>query len=45
MISDEQYKRDMLELKFENRLQTLAILVFFFFGIATLSDISKKIKK
>jgi len=41
----EQMKRDNQELLWENRIQTLAVLVAFFFGIVTLRDISKKLGK
>jgi hypothetical protein len=44
MVSDEQYKKDMAELKFENRVQTLAVLVLFFFGVSQLSDLKNKLK-
>ncbi len=37
-------KKDMYELKVENRIQTVAVVLFFFFGVATIYDISKKIK-
>ena len=38
----EQLKRDMTEVVWENRIQTIAVLVFFFFGVATLNDIAKR---
>jgi hypothetical protein len=38
-ITDKQIK----ELLWENRIQTLAVLALFLFGIATLKDIKKKI--
>lgn len=41
----ENLERDMKELKFENRIQTVAVALFFFFGIATIADIYKKMKK
>lgn len=40
----DQMKKDMRELKIENRVQTIAVLVFFFFGVATITDIIKKSK-
>ncbi len=43
-ISDEQYKKDMEELKWENRLQTLAVILLFAFGVSTLTDLKKKLK-
>ena len=42
--SASQLKKDMRELKIENRIQTVAVLVFFFFGVATIYDIRKKLK-
>ena len=40
----EQLKRDMRELKFENRVQTIAVVLLFFFGVSTIYDIVKKNK-
>ena len=40
----EKLKKDMRELKFENRIQTVAVLLFFFFGVATIYDIAKRVK-
>ncbi len=37
----DELKKDMVELKFENRVQTLAVLLFFFFGVATIYDLKK----
>lgn len=42
--TNSQLKKDIVELKFENRIQTIAVLAFFFFGIATIYDIRKKLK-
>ena len=36
-----QLKQDMKELKVENRIQTIAVLVLFFFGISTIYDLTK----
>jgi len=36
-----QLKKDMQELKFENRIQTIAVILLFFFGVATIRDILK----
>lgn len=41
----EQFKKDMYILKVENAIQTGAVVLFFFFGIATLRDILKHVKK
>lgn len=40
--SNQNLKKDIDELKLENRIQTIAVVLFFFFGIATLTDIVKK---
>ncbi len=42
--TNEELKKDMRILKMENHIQTAAVILFFFFGIATLYDIRKKIK-
>jgi hypothetical protein len=42
---EDKLKKDMRELKIENRIQTVAVILFFFFGIATIADIYRKIKK
>lgn len=42
--SNQDLKKDIDELKLENRIQTVAVVLFFFFGIATLRDIVKKNK-
>lgn len=39
-----QMKRDMNELKWESRIQTVAVILLFFWGIATVNDIIKKSK-
>jgi hypothetical protein len=41
--TNAQLKKDIVELKFENRIQTLAVLVFFFLGVATIYDLKKKL--
>ena len=43
--STDKLIQDMHELKVENRIQTVAVVLFFFFGVATIYDISKKLKK
>jgi len=40
----QQLKKDMYILKVENGIQTVAVLLFFFFGVATIYDITKKLK-
>jgi hypothetical protein len=40
----DKLMKDMHELKVENRIQTIAVVLFFFFGVATIYDISNKIK-
>ena len=42
--SNEDLRKDMQELKIENRIQTIAVLLLFFFGIATIHDIVKRSK-
>ena len=42
-ITLEQYKKDMSELKWENRIQTFAVILVFFWGIETLRDIKAKL--
>jgi hypothetical protein len=37
-----EFKRDIKEVVWENRIQTVAVILFFFFGVATLRDIAKK---
>ena len=44
-MEDFQYqdlKKDMRILKFENHIQTGAVLLFFFFGIATINELLKR---
>lgn len=36
-----EFKRDMKEVVWENRIQTLAVLLVFFLGIETLRDLKK----
>lgn len=41
----EEYKvtkADINELKWENRIQTIAVLLVFFWGITTLKDLAKQ---
>lgn len=40
---DDKLNKEMRELLWENRIQTLAVLIAFFFGIMTLRDINKKL--
>ncbi len=40
-ITDEEYRKDMQELKTENRIQTLFVLLAFFFSIISIKDILK----
>jgi len=40
----DELKRDIKLIKLENHVQTAAVLLFFFFGVATIYDIHKKIK-
>lgn len=42
--TNEQLHKDIEELKFENRVQTLAVVMLFLFGISTIHDIIKKIE-
>ena len=42
--TNEDLRKDIVELKVENRIQTLAVVVFFFFGVATVYDLSKRLK-
>jgi hypothetical protein len=42
--TNEDLRKDIVELKVENRIQTLAVIVFFFFGVATVYDLSKRLK-
>lgn len=39
--STEQLKKDMQTLKFQSRIQTIAVILLFFFGVATFRDILK----
>jgi len=38
----EEFKKDMKEVVWENRIQTVALVLMFFLGIETLSDLMKK---
>ncbi len=40
--STEQLAKDMYELKLENRIQTIAVIVLFLFGVSKLSELTKK---
>lgn len=40
-ITPEEYRRDMNELKAENRIQTLFVFLAFFFSVVTLKDLFK----
>lgn len=37
-----EFKRDMKEVVWENRIQTVALVLMFFLGVETLSDLMKK---
>lgn len=37
-----EFKRDIKEVVWENRIQTVAVILIFFFGIETLKDLSKR---
>jgi hypothetical protein len=41
-INSGQFKRDIKEVVWENRIQTLAVVLIFFFGVETLRDLSKR---
>lgn len=41
-ITPEEYRKDMTELKAENRIQTLFVILAFFFSVVSLDDILKK---
>ena len=40
--TNEEYKRDMKEILWQNRLQTIFLVIGFFWGVQTLSDVIKK---
>lgn len=40
-----EFKKDMKEILWENRIQTIAVALVFFFGVTTLMDISNRLKK
>lgn len=44
-MDNEQIARDLRELKIESRIQTIAVVLVFIFGISTIADIYTKIKK
>lgn len=37
-----EFKRDIKEVVWENRIQTVAVILIFFFGIETLKDLAKR---
>jgi len=41
----DEMKKEAKRDKFETRLQTIGLLLVFFFGIATITDLKYKIKK
>lgn len=41
-INSGQFKRDIKEVVWENRIQTVAVLLVFFLGVETLRDLSKR---
>lgn len=41
---EKQLLQDMHIVKIENHIQTAAVILFFAFGIATISDFYKKLK-
>jgi hypothetical protein len=43
--SNEKLERDIKILKVQNSIQTIAVIVFFFFGVATIYDLKKKFSK
>lgn len=40
--STKEFKADIKEVVWENRIQTVAVLLFFFFGVSTIMDLKKK---
>lgn len=40
--NSKEFKRDIKEVVWANRIQTFAVILIFFFGIETLKDIAKK---
>lgn len=40
-VTDEEYRSDMKELKAENRIQTLFVILAFFFSIVSIRDLFK----
>ncbi len=42
--TSDQMQKDMRELKIENRIQTVAVLLVFLFGIVTIHDAINKLK-
>jgi hypothetical protein len=41
-INSGEFKRDIKEVVWENRIQTFAVILIFFFGVETLRDLSKR---
>ena len=42
MYDNTKLEKDIKELKIENRIQTFAVILVFFFGIVTIMDLFKK---
>ena len=40
--SNEELRKDMKEIVWENRIQTLAVILVFFWGVETIRDLTKK---
>jgi hypothetical protein len=40
--TNEQLEKDIKVIKIQNTIQTIAVIVFFFFGIGTINDLMKK---
>lgn len=39
---EKQLENDIKVIKIQNTIQTIAVIVFFFFGIGTINDLMKK---
>jgi hypothetical protein len=42
--TQDELRKDIYELKVENRIQTIAVFAVFFWGVATIYDLKKKLK-
>jgi hypothetical protein len=40
--TNEQLEKDIKVIKIQNTIQTIAVIVFFFFGIGTINDLMKR---